>query len=148
MNVTPFFENAPDFIARVNKIVWCNATTVDGQNRPRSRVLHPLWEGSVGWVMTTRQSLKTKHLARNPHISLTYLDIADPFKPVYIECTAEWADDLAEKQRVKDLFANTPPPLGYDLGLEADNPMYGLLKLLPWRIELGDYFGDKKIWQP
>jgi hypothetical protein len=45
------------------------------------------------------------------------------------------------------LFAGTPPPLGYDLGLSADNPDYGLLKLTPWRIELGDWFGEPKIWQ-
>jgi general stress protein 26 len=146
MNVTSFAEIEQEFIEKVHKRVWCNATTIDTQNRPRSRTLHPIWEGSTGWVMTGRQTLKTKHLARNPYISLAYIDIADPFNPVYAECRAEWVDELAEKQRIKDLFASTPPPLGYDLGLEADNPDYGLLKLIPWRIELGSWYGETKIW--
>jgi hypothetical protein len=147
MNVADFAEIEQEFIERVHRRVWCSAATVDTRNRPRSRVLHPIWEGSTGWVMTGRHTLKTKHLAYSPFLSLTYLDIADPFTSVYAECRAEWVDEVAEKQRVRDLFAGTPPPLGYDLGLSADNPDYGLLKLTPWRIELGDWFGEPKIWQ-
>ncbi len=37
-----------EFRARVERMVWCNVATVDGQNRPVSRVLHPIWEGSDG----------------------------------------------------------------------------------------------------
>jgi hypothetical protein len=147
MLVTDFAAIEPEFIARVHQRVWCNASTVDSRHRPRSRVLHPLWEGSTGWVMTGRQTLKTRHLARHPYMSLAYIDLADPFKPVYAECRAEWVDDLAQKQRIRDLFAATPPPLGYDLSLPADDPAYGLLKLTPWRIEIGDWFGEPQIWQ-
>ena len=96
--------------------------------------------------MTGRQTLKTKHLAGNPYIALAYLDLAGGFKPVYADCRADWVDELNEKQRVIDLFASTPP-LGYDLGLNADHPDYGLLKLIPYRFELGDWYGEKKVWQ-
>jgi general stress protein 26 len=148
MKVREFSEIDQEFIKRVHNIVWCNAATIDGQGRPRSRVLHPIWEGATGWVMTGRHTVKTRHLAANPYLSLSYIDVADPFKPVYVDCMAEWEDDIEEKQRVRDLFASTPPPLGYDLGLSAGDPRYGLLKLTPWRIELGDWFGEPKIWEP
>jgi hypothetical protein len=148
MKVSEFAEIEQEFIKRAHSIVWCNAATVDGQGRPRSRVLHPIWEGATGWVMTGRHTLKTRHLAANPYVSLSYIDLADPFNPVYADCLGEWEDDIQEKQRVRDLFASTPPPLRYDLGLSAGDTRYGLLKLTPWRIELGDWFGEPKIWTP
>jgi hypothetical protein len=74
------------------------------------------------------------------------VNVADPLKPVYVDCIAEWEDRIEEKQRVRDLFASTPPPLGYGLGLPPDDPRYGLLKLTPRRIELGDWFGEPKVW--
>jgi hypothetical protein len=44
------------FITVAHRIVWCTLATVDRRNRPRSRVVHPIWErtpaGPVGWVTT------------------------------------------------------------------------------------------------
>ena len=79
---------------------------------PRSRILHPIWEGNTGWIGTHRNSYKAKHLAHNPHMSLAY--IMDAFKPVYVECVAEWDDSLEQKRRVWDLFKYGPAPVGYD----------------------------------
>ncbi|HXV44531.1 MAG TPA: pyridoxamine 5'-phosphate oxidase family protein, partial [Anaerolineae bacterium] len=98
IRVTSFRDIEKEFIERVHSIVWCSVATVDTQNRVRSRILHPLWEGSTGWIITRRNSLKAKHLAHNPFVSLAY--IADIAHPVYADCTAEWADDLESKQRV------------------------------------------------
>jgi general stress protein 26 len=149
MKVDSFSEIEQEFIEKVHKIVWCNVTTIDTKGRPRSRVLHPIWEGSTGWIATGRTSLKAKHLAQNPYVSLAY--IQDPLKPVYAECTAEWVDDTAEKQRIWDLFCNTPPPLGYDMARffgSLDSPNYGLLKLTPWHIEMSSLFeGKSVIWE-
>lgn len=147
--ITNFSELEQEFISRVHKMVWCNVCTIDTKNRPRSRVLHPIWEGSTGWIATGRHTLKTKHLDNNPNVSLAYIE--NPLKPVYAECTAEWVDDMTEKQRLWDLFGNTPPPIGYNLAQffqNVDNPGYGLLKLTPWRIEVADLMGEAKIWQP
>ena len=137
MDVASFSEIEKDFNARVARIVWCTATTVDRKGRPRSRMLHPIWEGTTGWIATGRHSFKEKHLAKNPYISLTYWD--PQHEQVHAECRAEWVDDLGEKQRVWELFKSTPEPLGYDPAMffqSADNPEFGLLKLTPWRIEL------------
>lgn len=137
MSVTSFAEIQDEFMARVRRIVWCTVATINRQGRPRSRILHPLWEGSTGWIATGRHTLKEKHLQHNPYVSLSYWD--PQHQQVYADCKANWEDNLGEKKRVWHLFSNTPPPLGYDLGMfwkGPDDPTYGLLKLTPWRIEL------------
>lgn len=133
-----------DFMAAVEKIVWCNVATVDTRGRPRSRVLHPMWEGSTGWILTGRQSLKAKHLADNPNVSLVY--IADPLKPIYVEGIAEWVDDDAEKRHRWDWFKNAPEPYGYDPAPffgSVDSPNFGILKITPWLIDLHDLMGGQ-----
>jgi hypothetical protein len=71
--VASFADIEDGFIERVHAVVWCTAATVDTRNRPRSRVWHPIWEGKTGRIATNRNALKTKHLARNPYLSLSYL---------------------------------------------------------------------------
>jgi general stress protein 26 len=137
MRVNHFSDIETDFIARVHTMVFASVATVDEQQRPRSRILHPYWEGSTGWIATHRNSFKARHLALNPHVSLAY--IADVTKPVYIEATTEWIDDLDVKAHVWELFKSAPPPLGYDPALDfisIDHDNFGLLKLTPWRIDL------------
>ena len=138
MDVKSFSEIADEFDARVKRIVWCTVATVDRQGRPRTRILHPIWEGATGWIATGRETLKTKHLAKNPYVSLSYWD--QQHQQIYADCKAEWVDDKAQKDRIWDLYKNTPPPLGYDPGIiwqgGREDATYGLLKLTPWRIEL------------
>lgn len=132
-----FGDIEPEFRRRIERIVWCTATTVDGRGRPRSRILHPIWEGATGWIATGRQSAKARHLARTPYVSLTYWDPAH--EQIHAECRAVWTEAPAEKRRVWDLFKSTPPPLGYDPGLffpGPDDASFGLLKLTPWLVEL------------
>lgn len=137
MKVADFSSIQEEFIKRVHSAVWCSAATVDSKQRPRSRVLHPIWEWATGWVVTHRHSFKSRHLERNRYMSLAY--IQDVFKPVYVDCTAEWVEDLDEKCRIWELFRAAPSPLGYDpaetfVSVEHENS--GLLKLTPWRIDL------------
>ncbi len=137
MEIADFSHIEAEFIGRVHSIVWCSVATVDGKGRPRSRILHPIWEGSTGWIGTHRSSHKARHIDRNPYLSLAY--IKDVFKPVYVDCTAEWIDDLDQKQRIWDLFKTTPEPLGYDPAIDFiryDHEDFGLLRLTPWRIDL------------
>lgn len=137
MNIRHFSDIENEFIQRVHSMVWCNVATVDAQGRPRSRILHPIWEGNTGWIGTHRNSHKARHLEHNPHVSLAY--IANVMNPVYIDATAEWVDDMAQKERIWNLFLTTPEPLGYDPALSfgsVDHEHFGLLKLTPWRIDL------------
>ncbi|RIK40361.1 MAG: pyridoxamine 5'-phosphate oxidase [Chloroflexi bacterium] len=137
MEVKQFAEIEEEFIQRVHTMIWCNVATVDHKQRPRSRILHPIWEGSTGWIGTHRNSYKSKDLEHNPYVSLAY--ITDIMKPVYADCIAGWVDDLAQKERIWNLFKNTPPPLGYDPApdfISPDHENFGLLKLTPWRIAI------------
>lgn len=137
MEVANFANIEAEFIQRVHTMVWCSAATVDSHQRPRSRILHPIWEGKIGWIGTHRNSYKARHLEKNPYMSLAY--ITNINQPVYVDCTAKWADDPATKQRIWDLFKNAPPPLGYDPAstfISPDHENFGVLKLTPWRIDL------------
>src|SRR5437773_12486039 len=111
MRVSAFADIEKDFLARVRQIVWCSVATVDRRGRPRSRILHPLWEGRTGWILTGRYTLKTRHLAANPHVSLC--SASGDLQQVYVDCRAQRADDRADKARLRDLFAPIPPPVRY-----------------------------------
>ena len=137
MDVASFSDIEQELQARVRRIIWCTVATIDRRGRPRSRILHPIWEGPVCWAATQRQSFKGKHIAHNPYVSLSYWDARQ--QQVYADCRAEWVDDPMEKRRLWELYKSTPPPVGYDLSMffgSVDGPNYGLLKLTPWRIEL------------
>ena len=135
---TSFDEIAASFDERVRRIVWCTVTTVDTKGRPFSRILHPIWEGPVGWIATGRHSLKAKHLARNPMVAVSYWDARQD--TLIAQCRAEWCDDEPTRRRIWQLLRDTPPPVGYDPGLfwrtGASDPGYGVLRLAPTRVEL------------
>jgi general stress protein 26 len=154
MQTHEFEEIRADFLERVNQAVYCCASSIDRQGRPRSRILHPIWEGNTGWITTSPTSLKAHHLERNPYLSLGY--IHDPAKPVYVDCVAEWINDRATKQYAWDLFLHTAPPLGFDPGPiygsidepKPGGPTFGLLKLTPYRILLYQFPIPSTIWTP
>jgi general stress protein 26 len=158
--VKNFAEMEAEFMRRIAKTVWCTMATADRAGRPRTRIIHPIWETvdgqPVGYIATGRHSLKAKHLARNPWTSFTYWD--PDHQQVYVEAQAEWLDDMADKQRIWDLYKNTPPPLGYDPSIIPPwrdgpaSPEFGVLRLAPSRIELfsiGDMMMGKgpAVWR-
>lgn len=158
MNVSDFREIQGEFRQRVERVVWCNVATMDRQQRPRSRILHPVWEypdgRPIGWIATGRHTLKAKHLAGNPYLSLCYWD--PQHEQVMVECRASWVDDPLDKARVWELISSAPEPVGYDLNLfwsGVDDANFGALKLEPWRLELwslADMAGQRepRIWRP
>jgi general stress protein 26 len=148
MEAASFAEIQAEFMERIQKAVYCSVATVDRQGRPRSRIMHVVWDGAVGWVITRPDSHKAKHLERNPFVSLAY--IQDSRKPVYVDAAAGWVAEEGEKERIWKLHQTIPPPLGFDpqphYGSTA-HPFYGLLRFDPWRIELGNLGGEAVIWR-
>jgi hypothetical protein len=147
-----------EFLRLTSEIVWCTVTTVDGKGRPRSRMLHPIWqvlEGRpVGWVVTSKTPIKTAHLTANPLVACSYWSPSQ--HTVAIDCVASWVENTASKRHVWDLFMTTPPPLGYNLsgyGPEGmRNPLYNPLRLDPWRIQITRFAGwggnrTPQIWR-
>jgi len=138
MDVESFSNIEEEFLARVRVQVWCTFSTVDRANRPYSRIMHPFWERNVGWVFTHRDSHKSKHLAVNNNVSLSYIR-DDVQKPTYIDCLAMWVEDSAERSRVWDMVSGTPEPVGFDPTNDFETPTnenFGLLKLVPRKITL------------
>lgn len=141
---TDFSELEAEFMKRVARIVWATLATVDRKGRPRTRISHPIWvveNGQpVGYWSTVPGSLKSKHIARNPNVSLTYWDPVH--EQIYIQAKADWLDTPEDRQRIWDLYKDTPEPLGYDLavwGFWKAGPQgknFGVLRLQPTRVEL------------
>lgn len=137
MEVTHFSEIEEEFLQRVHTMVWCSVATIDRKQRPRSRILHPIWEGATGWIATHPHSHKAQHLEHCPYISLAY--ITNIQQPVYVDGRVEWIENLDQKRRIWELFKNAPPPLGFDPArdyISPDHPYFGVLKVIPWRIDL------------
>lgn len=137
-------EVAPAFVEMAHRIVWASVATVDSAGRPRTRVLHPIWqwdgERLVGWVATSPTPAKRAHLAASPFASLSY------WTPTHdtcaAECRAAWALDDATRTMVWNLFASGPAPVGYDpaivpawRGGPTSEP-FAALRLEPWRLRV------------
>ncbi|MFI6579906.1 pyridoxamine 5'-phosphate oxidase family protein [Embleya sp. NPDC050493] len=136
---------APAFIAMAHSIVWASIATVDSAGRPRTRILHPYWVWEhgrlTGWVATAPTATKRAHIARNPFVSCNY------WSPSHDTCVAECRADLLFepeiRERVWNLFRDTPEPLGYDPagtgvpGWEDPlSPGFAVMRLSPWRLRI------------
>lgn len=121
-------------------IVWCSLTTVGADDRPRTRVVHPVWDWRArplyGWVTSRPTPLKRTHLASNPWVTCAY------FSPtvhdfVIFDCEATWAPAAELERRWHDTAA-IPPPMGFDPatiwpdGPSADD--FAVIDLRPFRI--------------
>lgn len=90
-----------------HRIVWATAATVDPQDRPWTRVLHPIWEFDgerlVGWVGTSPSPTKRAHLEAHPYVSVTYWDPSHD--TVSAHCRASLHTDDATRTRLWERMA-------------------------------------------
>ncbi len=151
---------APAFVSMAHAIVWCSAASVDGRGRPRSRVLHPIWEwdGSnlTGWIATGPTRIKRNHLEHSPYLSLNYW--APNQDTCVAECKAAWAFDLPTRERIWNLLKHAPAPVGYDPAIipgwdAPDSDSFAVLHLTPWRLRvmpgsvLMGQGGEVRVWE-
>jgi hypothetical protein len=145
--VVEFDDIADGFVRTAHSIVWCNVATVDRHGRPRSRVLHAIWELAPGvlhgWVITRPSPIKVAHLRMSPFVSCSYSDRVQGI--AIADCGASWVDDVGQVRRIWDLFLNAPSPLGYDFTNAypsgPTDPECVLLHLEPWRLLVNDAAG-------
>jgi len=134
-----------DFLEITAATVFCTATTVDGRGRPRNRILHPIFlvrdDLPLGYALTGKSPLKTKHLEANPHVACSFW--SPSHDTVFIDAVATWVDGEAELADTWALFRDTPTPLGWgQAGLDgygADewrSEIYTPLRLDPWRVQI------------
>ncbi|MFD9946456.1 pyridoxamine 5'-phosphate oxidase family protein [Nonomuraea sp. NPDC059023] len=140
--MTKFSEIQDAFEAYIGDIVYATMTTVDKRNRPRARVLIPIWEmvdgEPLGWLATYRTPVKAAHLANNPHTTFSYWTPRQ--NAVNVDTVAEWVTDVEVKRRVWDLYRRTSPRgAGYNLGnfwTSPTDPKLHVLRLEPWRVQV------------
>lgn len=136
---------APAFVTMAHQIVWASVATVDTRGRPRSRVLHPIWEWNGeqldGWIATGPTPLKRAHLERSPFVSITYWSAANQ-DTCTAECRATWAFDDETCTAIWERFVSAPAPVGYNPAVIppwAGGPTseaFAVLLLEPWRLRV------------
>lgn len=137
-------EIAPAFVDMAHQIVWCTVATVDTKGRPRTRILHPIWEWDgeslVGWIATGPTPVKKAHLEAHNDISCSYF--APSHDTCFAECSTEWFTDDETCEWLWNRLKDAPPPVGYDPAIIpewADGPTseaFAGLKLDPWRLRV------------
>lgn len=94
--------------------MWTTAATVDGEGRPWTRILHPIWvwdgESLVGWIAPGRLRRRSPNLAAHPYVSLTYWD--PTHDTANADCRATWANDDETRTWLRDTFKRAPAPFG------------------------------------
>ena len=157
-----FAEVAPGFVEIAHRIVWCTVATVEPTNRPRTRILHPIWEWDgerlVGWIATSPTARKQADLSYSPSASLTYWDPSHDIATA--DCDAELIDeDDAIRTEVWRKFAEGPAPVGYDPNIippwraGPTSDAFAAIRLDPWRLRTmpGSVMlqgqGEVKVWR-
>ena len=54
-----------EFLARAHRMVWRHMATVGPDGRPRTRVVHPVWDGAAAWITSLRVGPKAEDIDRN-----------------------------------------------------------------------------------
>lgn len=143
MTNADFETVASAFVDMAHRIVWATAATVDPRNRPRTRVLHPLWsvhDGSLRGVIATGPTrIKRAALGHSPHLSLNYWSPNQD--TCRADCRASWSFDDERCTEVWELFANAPAPVGYDPSIipawtDPTVPEFAVLELEPYRLRV------------
>lgn len=138
-----FNKTADAFLEMAHRIVWCTVGTVGQDQRPRSRVLHPIWErtndGLVGWIATSPTPIKRAHLAHTPYLSCNYW--SPDHDTCVAECSAEWVFDDDERTELWNRLKDAPEPVGYDPAIippwtAPTVDAFAGLKLTPWRLRV------------
>ena len=141
--MTPLEQIAPAFAEMAHAIVWASVATVDADSRPRSRVLHPIWEWDgtdlFGWVATVPSPIKQQHLAAHPYMSVNYW--APSHDTCSADCLVEWYTDDDTRTAVWDKFVAAPEPLGYNPTIipgwdSPTAPAFAVLRLAPYRLRV------------
>lgn len=134
---------APAFVEMAHRIVWCSVATVDARQRPRTRILHPIWEWDgtelTGWIATGPTPVKRAHLEHSPFVSCSYWEPSHD--TCMADCRAEWFFDDETRTMVWERFKNGPAPVGYDPSIvpgweSPTSDAFAVLRLTPWHLRV------------
>ena len=129
---------APAFVEMAHRIVWATAATIAPNDKPRTRILHPLWEWDgnslVGWIATGPTPIKKADLDHTPYVSLNYW--APNHDTCRADCRTTWHFEDETRERIWNAFKNAPAPVGYDPSVipvwdSPTSPAFAALELAP-----------------
>lgn len=139
-----FARTATAFRDMAHAIVWASVATVDPDARPRTRILHPIWDWDgtdlTGWVATVPSPVKRADLDAHPHASVSYWTTSHD--TCSADCHVQWHFDDETRKAVWDRFAHGPAPVGYDpfiIPQWAGGPtsdQFAVLRLTPYRLRV------------
>jgi hypothetical protein len=142
--MTPLDQIAPAFVEMAHSIVWASVATVDADSRPRTRILHPIWEWDgtdlFGWIATVPSAVKRAHLSVHPEVSVSYW--APSHDTCSVEALVEWYSDDETCASVWDKFTTGPAPVGYDPNIIPEwrggptSDTFAALRLSPYRLRV------------
>jgi hypothetical protein len=141
--MTELHRVAPAFVEMAHRIVWCTVATVGADGRPRTRVLHPIWEWDgtslTGWIATDPTSPKRTDLDAHPFASVTYWNQQQD--TCTADCVATWELDAEARRAGWARFAEGPAPVGYDPKIvprwtAPEVEAFGVLRLEPYRLRV------------
>jgi PPOX class probable F420-dependent enzyme len=92
---------------------FATLSTIGPNGAPQSSVIWVQREGDTLLFSTTTQRQKARNLARDPRLSLSIFDIADPYEYVEIRGKAELIDDPDKTFRAglsQRYLGEDPPP--------------------------------------
>lgn len=134
---------APAFVAMAHRIVWATVATIDPRDRPRTRILHPLWafDGTAlhGVVATGPTPAKSADLAHRPFASVAYWN--PDHDTCRADCHVRWSTDDDRCTEVWEAMRAAPEPVGYDPAIvpawEAPgDESFAVLELEPYRLRV------------
>jgi hypothetical protein len=142
--MTPLDQIAPAFVDMAHSIVWASVATIDADGRPRSRILHPIWQWDgtdlFGWIATSPTPIKRRELGENPHVSVSYWTTTQD--TCTADCLVEWYLDDETRTAVWDMFLHGPSPVGYDPSIipawreGPTSDAFAALRLSPHRLRV------------
>lgn len=156
VRVSEFTDIEHDFSSYISDIKYATMVTVDRHNRPRARVLLPVWEivdgHPVGWLAAFRTPIKDAHLAANPHTTYAYWSPRQ--NAVFVDSVSTWVEDEETRRYAWERYLDGGPPgVGYDPARYwpggPTDPEFQVIRIEPWRIQLvrGSDLRST-IWQP
>lgn len=120
--------------------------TTDGEGHPHVVPVHPGWEGSTIWVMTTETAKKARNIASNPNIAMHW-ESGDAGDGLLVWGRASIHDDAETKHRLwHGVF-------DYDLSAFApngpDSPEIVFLAVTPTKAAYAKAYGAGGVqrWQ-
>ncbi|WP_052849961.1 PPOX class F420-dependent oxidoreductase [Streptomyces avicenniae] len=109
---------------------FATVATLNRDGGPQTSVVWIAREGDTVVFSTTAGRQKARNLARDPRVSLTVFDVADPYRSVDIRGTAELIDD-PEKSLPRTLSRKY---LGEDPPAEPDDVLRLIVRVTPRKV--------------